>query len=431
MNKEQKKMVYQGEQGELEDQNRISSRKNIGKGLANNDKEGILINSYPDDLIPQFALLMPVHNEENSITDVVIDAYNELVKNKMSSFEIILSEDGSTDNTREVIINLSKKIPLKAILSDKRKGYSGGIKEGLKLVSASCVIISDSDGQHRPADFWILKDRFEKLGYPNDVIISGIRKVRADALHRKIISRTFQKLNSIVFDLASLKDITSPFKLMSTNLAKSLASECKFMNESFWTEFVVRACHKNISIVEVEVEHRNRLNDESVVYKKSKIPRIVISQVVAVIKLKKDVTGKGFVSSILQTKSIRRLISFALVGLSGAAIVLFLTWLGVNFHLHYVLSAAIGIETSIVWAFMLNERFTFRDKVDDSPSSRKYLRFLKYNASSLGGEAINLTTLFLITSAGLFYLYSEMVAILVAFTFNYTLSNKWVWRSKR
>src|SRR5206468_4016659 len=101
---------------------------------------------------------------------------------------------------------------------------------------------------------------------------------RADDLYRKIISKTFQKLNSVAFDLYSIKDITSPFKLMSTNLAIGLASECKFMNESFWMEFVVRACDKNIKIVEVQVQHTKRLNDETVEYKKSKNPRIVVSQ---------------------------------------------------------------------------------------------------------------------------------------------------------
>ena len=97
----------------------------------------------------------------------------------------------------------------------------------------------------RPEDFWILKERLDKISIPNKVIISGRRKIRSDDFHRKIISKTFQKLSSIIFDLDSIEDITSPFKLMSTNLAKCVASECKYMNESFWTEFVVRACNKN------------------------------------------------------------------------------------------------------------------------------------------------------------------------------------------
>ena len=390
----------------------------------------MIINTYKSDYTPQFAVLMPVHNEENSISDVVIDVYDKLGKNTEYTFEIILSEDGSKDKTKEVILNLSKKIPLKATLSYNKKGYAGGIKEGLGLVSAPYVIISDSDGQLRPEDFWILKEQLDKITDPRDVIISGSRRIRADDLHRKIISKTFQKLNTVAFDLDSIKDITSPFKLMSTNMAKKLASECKFMNESFWTEFVVRACDKNIKIVEVEVTHSRRLMDETVVYKKSKIPKIVINQLSGLINLKKELTGKAFITSMLQTKSIKRLITFALVGSSGAGIILFLTWLGVNFGLHYIISAFVGIETSIVWAFFLNDRITFKDKVDKRDFSSTILRFFKYNASSLGGESINLITLFALTTIGIFYLHSEIIAILVAFVFNYTLSRKWVWARK-
>jgi dolichol-phosphate mannosyltransferase len=415
----------------MESEKRITNGENVINPRVSEDRDEIIINSYMENFVPRFAILLPVHNEENSITEVVTDVYDKLVIDSKYPFEIILSEDGSKDKTREVIANLSKKIPLKASLSNNRKGYAGGIKKGLKLVSAPYVVISDSDGQLKPEDFWLLKDRLEELGYPNDVIISGNRKVRADSLHRKVISKTFQRLNSMVFDLPVMKDITSPFKLMSTSLAKELANDCKFMSESFWTEYTVRACHKNIRIVEVEVQHSNRLNDETVVYKKSKIPKIILRQIAGLIKLKSDLTGKGFFRSILETKSIKRLLTFALIGSSGAGVILFLTWLGVNFfHLHYLLSAAIGIETSIVWAFILNDRITFKDKIDNYNLSYSFFRFMRYNCSALGGEGINLSALFLLTSAGWFYLYSEAVAILIAFVFNYTLARTWVWKKK-
>jgi len=45
---------------------------------------------------------------------------------------------------------------------------------------------------------------------------------------------------------------------------------------------------------------------------------------------------------------------------------------------------------------------------------------LRYNDSSLGGELINLSTIFFLTSAGMFYLYGDVLDILVAFMWNYT-----------
>ena len=407
-------------------------------GIQNlKDAEDIVINTYPINYVPKFSILMPVHNEQDSISNVVLDVYGKLGENPNFPFEIILSEDGSKDNTKEVILNLSKKIPLKATLSHLKRGYAGGIKHGLEHVSSPFVLISDSDGQHRPEDFWKLKNKLDELEDPKDWIVSGNRTTRADDLHRKIISKTFQKLNSIMFDLPPIKDITSPFKLIESNLAKNLASECKYMNESFWTEFIVRACRKNINIAEVQVQHVNRLEGETTVYKKSKIPKIVLKQLKGVFDIKREFTGKGLLSSvILHTRSIKQLLSYAVVGASGAGIILFLTWLFVDvFGLNYLLSAAIAIELSIVWAFFLNDRFTFKHKIiqfqNQNASLSRLKRLLKYNLSSLSGEAINLSILYSLTSLGLFYLHSEAIAILVAFSYNFTISNKWVWAIKR
>lgn len=386
--------------------------------------QDIVINTYPPGFTPQFAMVMPVHNEERSVAAVVMNVYNELGRNKDVPIEIILSEDGSEDNTKEVIMDLSRRIPLKAVLSFSKKGYSGGIKAGLELVAAPYVIVSDSDGQHRPEDFWKLEHALKALGYPQNVIISGNRMVRADASHRKLMSSTFQKLNSMTFDLPPLKDITSAFKLMPTPLAKRVAQKCQYMKESFWTEFVIRACHANIKIVEIPVQHVTRAEGETVVYQKSKIPRIVIKQLKALKSLKKELSGKSFAKAMLETRALRRLLTFALVGLSGAGIILFLTWLLVGFNLPYLAAAAIAIEVSILWAFAFNDSITFRDRVQGSRLSE---RLLKYHGVALGGLGINLSILYILTSSGIFYLASEAVAIIIAFAFNFTASKRWAW----
>jgi len=390
------------------------------------EQEDIIINTYPLNYSPRFAIVMPVHNEEDSIESIVMDFYNELQRRNDILFEIILAEDGSTDRTKEIIIELSKKIPLKAILSYKKKGYAGGIKSGLNLVSAPYVLITDSDGQHKPEDFWRLKNKFEELGYPENYVISGSRIRRADHLHRRIMSKVFQTLNKIVFDLPNLNDITSAFKLMSTHTAKRIASECKYMKESFWTEFTIRCIYNKITIVEVPVSHVKRLKGDTVVYKKSKIPKIVKDQIIALIKLKRELSNKSFLLALLETKSLQRLLRFMLVGASGAILILLLTWIGVEIiNLHYLLSAAIAIESSIFWSFFLNDKITFKDIKTDLKLSR---RLLKYHIVALSGLGINLSILYILTSNGIFYLISEGIAILIAFIFNFVASKRWVWK---
>ena len=232
----------------------------------------------------EIAVLMPIHNEANTIEKSVTEFYN--VINPRMPLELVLSEDGSTDNTENVIERLSEKIPLKAILSTSRKGYAGGIKDGLKLVKAKYVLITDSDGQQDPRDFWKLWNLRVKYD-----IVSGWRKKRADALHRKIMSKIFQWRIKSAFNLPNLLDITAPFKLMKTEVAIEIAEKCKYMRESFWNEFSVRAHVSGFSIGETIVAHRSRADKSATrVYKPWKIPKIALAQLMALSKLKLELS---------------------------------------------------------------------------------------------------------------------------------------------
>jgi dolichol-phosphate mannosyltransferase len=228
----------------------------------------------------EIAVLMPIHNEAETIDDSVMEFYN--IINPKMPLELVLSEDGSTDNTENVIERLSEKVPLKAVLSTSRKGYAGGIKDGLKLVKARYVLITDSDGQHDPRDFWKLWNLRMKYD-----IVSGWRKERADASYRKIMSKLFQLRIKSTFNLPNLMDITAPFKLMKTEVAIEIAEKCRYMSESFWNEFTVRAHVGGFSIGETPVTHRSRADKSATrVYKPWKIPKIALVQLMALSKLK-------------------------------------------------------------------------------------------------------------------------------------------------
>lgn len=239
----------------------------------------------------QVAVLMPVHNEAETIEEVVTEFYN--IVGSMIPMELVLSEDGSTDATRHIIRELSWKIPLKATLSPCRKGYANGIKDGLALVKSEYVLITDSDGQHDPKDFWKLWELRNKYD-----IVSGWREKRADLFYRKVMSKAFQMMIKRACNLPNFIDMTAPFKLMKTEIAREIAEECKYMSESFWNEFIIRAYNKGFSIIEVPVNHRNRKDNSSTrVYKPWKIPKIAWVQLNALLKLRLEVlNGKNSVN---------------------------------------------------------------------------------------------------------------------------------------
>ena len=227
---------------------------------------------------PDVSVIMPVHNEVECIEKVVTEFYGELSRRLVT--EIVCCEDGSTDGTKDVLRALTQKLPMKVILGAERKGYSKAIIDGLKLASAEYVLFVDSDGQHLPQDFWKLYEH--RLTYD---VVSGCRVGRSDPIHRRIMSSVFQRLARILFKLPRFRDVTGPYKLVRADVAKRVSEEYKYMVESFWTEFTIRAYKKGYRMLEVPVTHRSRIGGDTRVYKPTKIPKIVLRQLRDLLKL--------------------------------------------------------------------------------------------------------------------------------------------------
>lgn len=228
---------------------------------------------------PEFSLLLPVHNEAETIEAVVTEYYQEI--GTKIPLEIVVAEDGSTDNTKEVLRELSKKIPMKLVLGNERKGYSKGLLDGLSKANAEFVIFVDSDGQHLASDFWKLYNLRHKFD-----VVSGWRANRADGFHRKAMSYIFQIIAKILFRLPRFHDITAPYRVMRRDVADRIARDFRYMKESFWTEFTIRACKEGFSVTEIPVTHRCRKGGGATnVYTANKLFGIVVSQLKGMLML--------------------------------------------------------------------------------------------------------------------------------------------------
>lgn len=225
------------------------------------------------------SLVLPVYNEAENIETVVRGFYKEI--NRKVDLEIVVAEDGSTDGTKEILGKLSREVPIVLLTENQRLGYTGGLKRGLQKATGDYVLFCDSDGQHFPSDFWKLYEAMDGCD-----MVDGRRVDRADSRFRKIMSGTFQDLARVLFGLRGLSDITAPYRLVKRSLALRVADQVKYMRESFWTEFTIRAAVCGAKIKEVPVKHRLRLSGNTVVYKTRKIPRIVYSQFSGMLKLR-------------------------------------------------------------------------------------------------------------------------------------------------
>ena len=91
------------------------------------------------------------------------------------------------------------------------------------------------------------------------------------------------------------------------------------------------------------------------------------------------------------------------------------------------IAGAIAFEASVIWNFILNDRFTFGDR--RRVAGRFIGRLLRFNTTSLGGFVIYLGILALLTEVlGLHYILSAAIGILAAFGWNFLVNSAWTWR---
>ncbi len=227
----------------------------------------------PDSL----EILLPVHNEADSIEATIREMYTVIRAAVEPGF--IVCEDGSRDNTQQVLRNLANELPIRLNLSETRKGYSKAVCEGMAMTGADYLLCVDSDGQCDPADF----RRFWESRTRADVLI-GQRVDRADTMVRRTFSRFFYVIYQSVFR-APVHDPSCPFVLIRREIAHRLATEMGEMKEGFWWEFVAR-CHRHgYRFLEFPVHHRTRAAGTTRVYKWRKMPGIFLHHVAALFKI--------------------------------------------------------------------------------------------------------------------------------------------------
>jgi glycosyltransferase involved in cell wall biosynthesis len=234
-----------------------------------------------EELSPLVSVVLPAYNEAETIRNVVHDYFEE-IRTKLPS-KLIVAEDGSVDGTKEILASLASELPISVLSTRNRKGYAKGVSDALKCCTEDWVFFSDSDGQYFPSDFWGLWENRHSF----DMII-GRKFHRSEGVHRTILSKGFHGLFNSMFGLR-LHDADCGFRLIRRDVIQSVVDEVKFLKYSFWAEFTIRACLRGYRVCEVPINHASRANGGTRIYAPSKIPLIILKQIMNLARLYVDV----------------------------------------------------------------------------------------------------------------------------------------------
>ena len=164
------------------------------------------------------SIVIPVYNEEESLELLYNSIINNL-KNTNLNFEIIFIDDGSSDNSWNVIKTISKKkTNLSSIKFRKNYGKSDALDAGFKASNGTYVLTMDADLQDDPNEIYPL---FKMINQDNYDLVSGWKKKRNDPLSKTIPSKFFNLVTRI-FSGIKLNDFNCGIKIYKKELVNSI-----------------------------------------------------------------------------------------------------------------------------------------------------------------------------------------------------------------
>jgi glycosyltransferase involved in cell wall biosynthesis len=245
-----------------------------------------------DETTRAIDVVLPAHNEEASIGDVLREFYQVAHDRDGIDLRLVVAEDGSSDGTRREVLSAAASLPVFLLPEAPRKGYSKGVLDGILATSAPLVAFSDSDGQCDPGD---LARLIGALG-TNDMVL-GYRSPRHDTFFRRAISHAFRLAYERIFPVR-LRDPSCPFLVIRQDaIHKVLRGHPGILQQGFWWEFNARAQAAGLRIVQVPVHHRDRMAGTTQVYKIKKLPRIAGEHLRGLFELRRELRSLRLTSS--------------------------------------------------------------------------------------------------------------------------------------
>ena len=203
----------------------------------------------------KLTLVVPAHNEADNIEAVVSRSLSVLPR-IVADLEIVVVNDGSKDNTPDIIDRLAKQDNrVKVVHHPTNLGYGAALQSGFAEASGDLIMFMDSDRQFDIADITAL------IPYvPHFDVVAGYRIDRKDPLYRKLYGKLFGLVVWVLFGVR-MRDVDCAFKIYRAELLKEmkLTAPGALIN----TEMLARARRRGATVAQVGVRHYPRLAGQS------------------------------------------------------------------------------------------------------------------------------------------------------------------------
>ena len=205
----------------------------------------------------EFSFASPAYNEAATIEQVVRQ-WQTVIERAGVRAEIVITNDGSTDRTAEILRALALELPdLRVIDNRENQGYGGALSDAIRSARGRWIVTLDSDGQFDAAEYAGLHRAASAGGLD---VVTGYRDRKRDSLLRYAADRVLNVIVRALFRVR-FRDTNCALKIYRAEALRSIEIESRGFSAP--TEILLKLHSLGYRIGETRITHHPRAGGSS------------------------------------------------------------------------------------------------------------------------------------------------------------------------
>lgn len=206
----------------------------------------------------KLSIVIPVYNEQETVSSIIEEVKAAALPEGMSR-EILVVNDGSKDNTAQVLTQYDQDPLVRVFHKEKNEGKTSGIIRGFKEATGDLLLIQDADLEYSPKDYPVLLEPILK-GEADVVYGSRCLGKRTGVIFINGLANAISNITFVLLYWRWITDINTCYKVFKKNMLDGVTIESAHF--TFETEITAKMLNRGYCIKEVPISYVGRDRSE-------------------------------------------------------------------------------------------------------------------------------------------------------------------------